>query len=192
MIMRIVKSVLFCAAIGLAQAPPETTQQTPAKPAAKPAPPKQAPRKAPAFSLLRQDAAPLPLSHYRGKVVVLTFISELCSHCQALTVQLNPIAREFEPRGVQFLECAINDGAAEGLKEFTMKFQPAFPVGWGTREAMMSYVGISPMDPNATFVPRMVFLDRLGAIRDNFDPGTAFYENPQASIRAELEKLLKK
>src|ERR1700733_13008873 len=146
MTMRIVTSVLFCAAIGLAQAPAESSKQAPAK---------QAPRKPPPFSLLRPDAAPLPLSHYRGKVVALTFISEVCSHCQALTLQLNPLAHEFAPRGVQFLECAINDGAAEGLKEFTMKFQPGFPVGWSTREAMLSYLGIQPMDLNATFVPRM-------------------------------------
>jgi len=114
------------------------------------------------------------------------------SHCQALTLQLNPLASEFASRGVQFLQCAINDGAADGLKEFTMKFQPAFPVGWATREAMLSFIGASPMDYNATFVPRMVFLDRLGVIRGNFEPGTEFYQNPPASIRAELEKLLKK
>ena len=172
--MRILTSVLLCAAIGLAQAP------------------KQAPRKPPPFSILRPDAAPLPLSQYRGKVVALTFISEVCSHCQALTLQLSQIAREFAPRGVQFLECAINDGAAEGLKEFTMKFQPGFPVGWSTRDAMLSYLGLTPMDLNATFVPRMVFLDRLGTIRDNFEPGGEFYANPQASIRAELEKLLRR
>src|ERR1700689_1618090 len=148
MTMRILTSILFCTAIGLAQTAPETAKQAPAKQAS----PKQAPRKPPPFSLLRPDAAPLPLSQYRGKVVALTFISEVCSHCQALTLQLNPIAREFAPRGVQFLECAINDGAAEGLKEFTMKFQPGFPVGWATREAMMSFLGISPMDPHATFV----------------------------------------
>jgi thiol-disulfide isomerase/thioredoxin len=176
--MRIVTSVLLCAAIGLAQAPP--------------APPKQAPRKTPPFSILRPGAPALPLSQYRGKVVALTFISELCSHCQALTGVLNPIAHEFAPRGVQFLECAINDGAAEGLKEFTTKFQPAFPVGWSTRDAMLAFTGVSPLDPNATYVPRMVFLDRLGRLRDDFDPGSAFYENPPASIRTELEKLLKK
>jgi thiol-disulfide isomerase/thioredoxin len=174
MIMRFVTCVFLWAAIGLAQTP------------------KQAPRKPPLFSILRPDAAPLPLSQYRGKVVALTFISEVCSHCQALTLQLNALAREFEPRGVQFLECAINDGAAEGLKEFTMKFQPAFPVGWATRDAMMSYLGLSPMDMNAMFVPRMVFLNRLGVVRDNFDPGSEFYQNPPANIRAELEKLLKK
>jgi len=132
------------------------------------------------------------LSQYRGKVVALTFISEVCSHCQALTVQLNPLAKEFAPRGVQFLECAINDGADLGLREFTMKFQPQFPVGWATREAMLAFTGVSPMELHATFVPRMVFLDRQGAIRDDFEPGAEFYANPQVNIRAELEKLLKK
>jgi hypothetical protein len=178
--MRTLTSVLLCAAmatvggVGLAQAP------------------KQAPRRPSAFSLLRPNETALPLSRYRGKVVALTFISEVCSHCQALTVQLNPLAKEFESRGVQFLECAINDGAAEGLREFTMKFQPAFPVGWSTRDAMLSFTGVSSNDFDATFVPRMVFLDRMGLIRDNFEPGTDFYKNPPVSIRAELEKLLKK
>jgi hypothetical protein len=181
--MRIVTSLLVCAAIGLAQTPPDL---------AKPAPPKLVPRRPPAFSILRPDAPAMPLSQYRGKVVALTFISEVCSHCQALTVQLNPIAREFAPRGVQFLECAINDGAAVGLKEFTMRFQPAFPVGWATREAMLAFTGVSPTDPQATYVPRMVFLDRQGIIRDNFEPGSEFYANPPANIKAELEKLLKK
>jgi hypothetical protein len=154
--------------------------------------PRQAPRKPPAFSILRPDAPPLPMSQYRGKVVALTFISEICSHCQALTQLLNPLAREFAPRGVQFLECAINDGAAEGLKEFTTKFQPAFPVGWSTREAMLSFTGVSPMEFKATYVPRMVFLDRMGVIQDNYEPGSDFYANPPVNIRAELEKLLKK
>jgi len=184
--MRILTSVLLCVTIGLAQAPKEPPKQAPKEP------PKQAARKPPPFSILRPNAAPLPLSQYRGKVVALTFISELCSHCQALTVQLNPIATEFAPRGVQFLECAINDGADAGLKEFTMKFQPAFPVGWATRESMLSFTGVPPTDVYATYVPRMVFLDRQGVIRDDFDPGADFYRNPPAAIRAELEKLLKK
>jgi len=172
--MRIVMSVLLCAAVGLAQAPK----------AVKKAPPQ--------FSILRPNAAPLPLSHYRGKVVALTFISTLCSHCQALTIQLNPIASEYAPRGVQFLECAINDGAEGGLTTFVNKFQPSFPVGWSPREAMASFLGISQMDMEDFFVPHMVFLDRAGNIRGNFEPGTAFYQNPPANIRAELDKLLKK
>ena len=53
---------------------------------------------------------------------------------------------------------------------------------------MLSFTGVSPMDTNATYVPRMVFLDRLGGIRDDFDPGGQFYENATANIRAELER----
>ncbi len=166
--------LMLCPAAGLAQ--------TPGAP----------PRKAPPLTVLRSNAAPLPLSQYRGKVLALTFISEVCSHCQALTLQLNQLAREYAPRGVQFVECAINDGAEAGLKEFIMKFQPAFPVGWATQQAMLSFLGTSPMDLHARFVPHMVFVDRRGVIRDDFEPGTQFYANPPETIRAELEKLLKR
>ena len=53
------------------------------------------------YSVPMHHTAVEPISH---KVVALTFISEV-SRWGALTLQLNPLAREFEPRGVQFLEC---------------------------------------------------------------------------------------
>ena len=103
----------------------------------------------------------------------------------------------FEARRVELEKFASDElhsaqKRAEGLKEFTMKFQPAFPVGWATRESMLAFTGLPATDFHATYVPRMVFLDRLGAIRDDFEPGTEFYADPPKNIRAELEKLLKK
>jgi hypothetical protein len=48
-------------------------------------------------------AAPIQLSQYRGKIVSLVFIYTTCSHCQEFTTILNVLAKEYTPRGVQFL-----------------------------------------------------------------------------------------
>jgi thiol-disulfide isomerase/thioredoxin len=157
------------------------------------APTKPAPaRKPPPFSLLQPGAAPISLSQYRGKLVALTFISTVCSHCQDFTKIINPVARQYAPRGVQFLECAINDGAETGLKQFVTQFQPAFPVGWATQEAMASFLGAVFSDPRAMLVPHMVLLDRAGLVRSDFDPGSNFYTNPSVSLPLELDRLLKR
>ncbi len=102
------------------------------------------------------------------------------------------MARKYEPRGVQFLECAINDGAEAGLKQFVTQFQPAFPVGWATQEAMASFLGAMFGDPRAMLVPHLVLLDRAGLVRSDFDPGSSFYTNPSVSVPLELERLLKR
>lgn len=162
--------------------------QTPPKPA-KASPPRQAPD----LSLLRPGADPLTLHQYRGNVVALAFISTACSHCQDFTRLINPIARKYAPRGVQFLECAVDDGAAMALKGFVARFQPPFPVGWTTPESMMYFLGVTPFgDPHAMFVPHLVLLDRAGLVRGDYEPGSDFYKDPAVSVPAALEKLLKR
>jgi thiol-disulfide isomerase/thioredoxin len=148
-------------------------------------------RPSPPFSILRVGAPPQQLSQYKGKVVLLAFISTVCPHCQQLTGELAPLAKEYGPRGVQFLEVAFNDGAEANLKDFVAKYQPGFPVGWSTHAAVMSYLGISLLDTHPLYVPHLVFLDRAGMIRADYPGESPFLLNPVPNIRAELDKLLK-
>jgi len=41
------------------------------------------------------------------------------------------------------------------------------------------------------YIPHMVFLDRVGMIRTDVPAESHFFNNAEANIRAELEKLLK-
>ena len=148
-------------------------------------------RPSPPFSIQRLNEPALPLSRYRGKVVALAFISTTCPHCQALTGELNRISRDYALRGVQVLECAFNDDAVQTLPNFLGQFQPAFPVGWNNRAAVMSYLQYSIIDARPLYVPHMVFLDRGGVIRGDYPGESPFFTNAAANIRAELEKLLK-
>jgi thiol-disulfide isomerase/thioredoxin len=148
-------------------------------------------RVSPPFTILRQGKPPLALSQYRGKVVALAFIQTTCPHCQILTTVLNSIARDYALRGVQVLECAFNDDARRALPDFLQQFHPAFPVGWSNRATVMAYLQYTIIEPRPLYVPHMVFLDRRGVIQGDYPGESDFFRDPNTSIRAELEKLLK-
>ncbi len=171
--MRFTRSILVIAAIASIAAGADT---------ARPSPP---------FTIERPDAPPLELSQFHGKVVALAFIYTTCSHCQQLTVELNQIAPAYAGRGVQFLECAFNDDAVPTMPEFLKRFSPAFPVGYSTMVAVRSYLQYSSVDRRPLFVPHLVFLDRTGVIRADYPGEDAFFQNANANIRAQLDKMLK-
>jgi thiol-disulfide isomerase/thioredoxin len=149
------------------------------------------PRPSPPLTIERLGAPSLELSQYRGKVVALAFIFTTCSHCQDLTRTLGPLSREYVLRGVQVLECAFNDDAKPTMAQFLQNLQPAFPVGWTSRAAAMTYLQRSMLDTKPLYVPHMVFLDRRGIIRAEYPGESDFMKDPATNIRAELEKLLK-
>ena len=148
-------------------------------------------RVSPAFQIHRADAAPLTLSQYHGKVVLLAFIDTNCPHCQALTGVISAISREYAPKGVQVLECAFNEGAKDKVAGFIHTYNPPFPVGYADRPAVLAYLKYTPNDERPLYVPHLVFLDRQGVIRQDVAGEAPFMQNPDANIRAELDKLLK-
>ena len=149
-------------------------------------------RPSPPFTIQRVGGPPMQLSQFHGKIVALAFISTTCPHCQALTGTLGPIAREYTPKGVQFLECAFNPNADQLVSQFIQQFQPPFPVGYSNDAAVRAYLGYSVMDQRVLYVPHMVFLDQKGMLRDDIAAEhPTFFLNTEASVRAELDKLLK-
>ena len=155
-----------------------------------PAFPADTARPSPPFTIQRTGAPPLQLSQYRGKVVVLAFIYTSCSHCQQLTTELNPIARDYPGKDVQFLECAFNEDAVAALPEFLQRYAPPFPVGYSTLTAVRSYLQYTAGDTRPLYVPHMVFLDRAGVIRADYPGEGPFFTNASANIRAQLDKML--
>ncbi|MBZ5620743.1 MAG: TlpA family protein disulfide reductase [Acidobacteriia bacterium] len=145
----------------------------------------------PPFTIVRPGGPPIQLSQFRGKIVALAFIHTTCPHCQTLTGMLGPIARDYAPKGVQFLECAFNQGADQLVPQFIQQFQPSFPVGWSTDAAVRTYLQYSVMDTKMFYVPHMVFLDRRGMIRADYPGESGFFQNPDTNIRAQLDSLLK-
>jgi hypothetical protein len=107
------------------------------------------------------------LSEYRGKPVVLAFILTTCAHCQYTTGVLVKLQTEFVSKGLQVIECAVNDGAAADLPNFIKRFPTNFPVGYSTDQ-----VGVlSFLQHPQTAIPHMpmlAFIDRHGVIREQY------------------------
>lgn len=75
------------------------------------------------------------------------------------------------------------------MPEFNRQFQPDFPVGYNDRDTVFAYLQISML--SAGYVPKMVFIDRNGIIKAQYDGADPFFQDEGKNIRAELDKLLK-
>lgn len=143
--------------------------------AADPTPPG---RKAPELAFTVPGQGQKLLSQYRGKVVALEFIFTTCPHCQAASKTMSRFQREYGPQGFQAIDVAINDNADLLVENFVKEFQVAFPVGWMSKDQMLSFMGFQD---GRFVVPQLALIDRKGYIR---------YQTP-ASENEDWDKLMK-
>ena len=149
----------------------------------------QIPRPAGEFAISMTNGAQTLLSQYAGKVVVLAFISTTCPHCQHTTQLLSAMQREYASRGVQMLAAAFNPDAPVLVPNFIQQFQPTFPVGYATRDAVLEYEQASLAKPN--YVPDLIFIDRHRVIREQHMGDEPFFQDQEKNIRGVLDMLLK-
>jgi thiol-disulfide isomerase/thioredoxin len=143
------------------------------------------------LTIQRLSGPPLQLSQYRGKVVLLAFMDTNCPHCQKLTGFLNTIVKQYGPKGVQVVACAMNSGAKNLLPQFQQQFMPAFPMGYCTEQQVFGYTGCSPDNGCGFYVPHLVFLDRRGIVQGDYRGESDFMTKPEMNIPAKLDELLK-
>ncbi|MDE3197871.1 MAG: TlpA family protein disulfide reductase [Acidobacteriota bacterium] len=158
----------------------------------------QVPRKAPEFVIHTQDGKQTLLSSYRGKTVVLALMFTTCPHCQKLSGELNGIQRDYASKGVQVLGAVWDPTAERNLKPFIAAFAQSYPVGYSNNTSVLQFLSQPVSDP--PFVPIVLLIDKTGTIRDihmvtgetpSDSPEQKFFQQPDASIRAELDKMLK-
>jgi thiol-disulfide isomerase/thioredoxin len=143
----------------------------------------------PPLTIHQLNGSTIDLSQYKGKVVALAFIDTTCPHCQHLTQLLNTISKQYTGKPVQFVACAFNDQAQQLLPQFIQQFQPNFPVGYCSRQAVLTYLSYPVLQP--LYVPHMVFLDKRGIVRGDYLGESDFMSHPDVRIPQELDQLLK-
>jgi len=148
----------------------------------------EVPRKAPELAIQLPDGSQKLLSSYRGKVVVLEFIFTTCPHCQHSCQMLSQLQKEYGPRGFQPLAVAWNDMAKMLVPDFVKEFKVTFPVGYGDRNMVNTYLQNPPEE--SLHVPQIVFIDRKGVIRMQSLPRNDGATGTEANIRGMIEKLL--
>jgi thiol-disulfide isomerase/thioredoxin len=125
------------------------------------------PRPAREFTFLHADGQQSLLTSYKGRVVVIQFLSTTCPHCQALSKVLNKLSGEMGP-GVQFIGVAFNEANAAMAKQYAQDLAIRIPVAYASHETVLSYLGLSVME--RLTVPQMVIVDKKGVIRAQSAP----------------------
>jgi hypothetical protein len=89
---------------------------------------------------------------------------------------------------VQILECSMDDNGAAVVGPYVQRFRPNHPVGWQERTAILTFLQVPIIAPG--WVPKMVFIDRQGEIREQHQGEEPFFKDQRASVQGALERLL--
>jgi peroxiredoxin len=147
------------------------------------------PRKSPEFTVTDPSGKQVLLSSLRGKIVVMPFMFTTCPHCQREAQMLTTLQKEFAGRGVVMLGTVFNDANGAMAAQFQKEFNVGFPVGFATRDQVVSYLGLSVLD--RWVVPQVAIIDKKG----NIVAQTAATGTPELQdetyLRNFLDKLVK-
>ena len=133
------------------------------------------PRPAPELKIVEASGKTTMLSSYRGRVVLIAFISTQCVHCQAASRVFEQLARQF-PGRLQVAEVAFDERA--DTASFTKRFGLTFPVGSSSSDAAHAFLGITAGMRLGT--PQVVAIDRTGVIRAQSERlGTPMLQTPE-------------
>jgi peroxiredoxin len=96
---------------------------------------------APDFSLQDLDGAPLNLSSYKGKVVLLDFWATWCTPCRDEIPNFVDFQKNYGGQGLQIIGISMDDGP-KPVREFYQQFKMNYPVAMGSTQLAQSYGGI--------------------------------------------------
>jgi peroxiredoxin len=148
------------------------------------------PRPAPPLRMRTLSGDIASLWAMRGKVVVVMFFSTDCGHCHEAAKVLVPLYEEYKSRGFEMLGLATNSAAPNNLGRFADTFQVKFPLAVGSRVDWARF-GRFPVRGRPPYVPHMLFVDRSGTIRAEFNGSDRpFYDNLEQRFRDVVESLL--
>ena len=149
------------------------------------------PRPSPEMTIQRFQQAPMQVSQFKGKIVVLAFIHTTCSHCQDLTRILKVIQKDYMARNVMVVTCAFEENVTQNFPGYLKALEPNFPAGIAPESEVKKYLGWNEKRDGILMIPHVVLLDAAGVIRGDFDGKDGFYEKSDANLRAQLDKLTK-
>lgn len=147
------------------------------------------PRPAKELTVLEPSGKQTLLSSFKGKVVVVEFLFTTCPHCQNAAKMFTKIQKDAGPRGFQALGIAFDDANAQKVQGFVQQYGVGYPVGYASRDTVMSYLGLSVMD--RFVVPQVIVIDKKGVIRAQSEPMGSPNLQDETYIRGMIDGLLK-
>jgi thiol-disulfide isomerase/thioredoxin len=145
------------------------------------------PRPSPDYTITFPDGQKTSVLQQKGKVLAVEFMLTTCSHCQDTAKILTRLHKEFGAKGFEPLGIAINPNPR--IPEFISTFKVSYPIGTGSHEGAYTYLQQSLMNQSLQ-MPQLVFIDRAGMIRGQFQRSDSFFENEEKNARALVIQLL--
>jgi thiol-disulfide isomerase/thioredoxin len=110
------------------------------------------------------SGAPIKLSNYAGKVLVVNLWATWCGPCRMETPELVKLYKEFRPQGVEMVGLSTEnpEASAEGVKRFIQDYGVNYRVGWATQE-----VAIALMQGRDA-IPQSFVISRTGRVVKRF------------------------
>lgn len=110
------------------------------------------------------SGAPIKLSDYGGKVLLLNLWATWCGPCRREIPELVKFHKEYHSKGLEVLGLSTEnaDASAQGVKEFVNEYEMAYRVGWATPE-----VAVRLMSGNNA-IPQSFLIARDGRILRRF------------------------
>lgn len=131
--------------------------------------------------------APIKLSNYSGKVLLVNLWATWCGPCRMETPELVKLHKEFQSRGVEMIGLSTEDpvASAESVSEFVREYHVPYQIGWATREVAQTLM------QGRTSIPQSFVIARDGRIVKRFigfNPETTPPQLKQALEEALVEK----
>jgi peroxiredoxin len=108
--------------------------------------------------------APIKLSNYNGKVLVVNLWATWCGPCRLETPELVKLHKEFRSQGVEVVGLSTEnpDASADKVREFVHNFDVDYRIGWATPD-----VAITLMQGRDA-IPQSFVISRSGRIVRRF------------------------
>ncbi len=108
--------------------------------------------------------APIKLSNYNGKVLLVNLWATWCGPCRLETPELVKLHKEFRSQGVEVVGLSTEnpDASADSVREFVDKFNVDYRIGWATPD-----VAITLMQGRDA-IPQSFVISRTGRIVRRF------------------------
>jgi len=128
--------------------------------------------------------APIRLSEYNGKVLVVNLWATWCGPCRLEIPELVKLGKEFRSRGLEIVGLSTEDpeATAQSVPQFIKNYNVDYRVGWATPE-----VAITLMQGRDA-IPQSFVISRSGRIIKRFIGFNPVATPPQ--IRAAIEEAL--
>jgi peroxiredoxin len=108
--------------------------------------------------------APIKLSNYSGKVLLVNLWATWCPPCRRETPELVKLHKEFRSQGVEMIGLSTEnpEASAESVREFVHNYNVDYQVGWATNEFAITLM------QGRDAIPQSFIISRSGRIVKRF------------------------